>query len=176
MSYTSETRILGVPLIDIRVGRAASPSRGVARAWIAVGDVAFGILFAAGGVSVGGVAIGGCSFGTIALGGLAVGGVSLGGGSFAMLLAVGGMAASLHSAAGGLAIARLYAVGGNAIARHANDKAASGFLEFPAVFGNLLEGFSSSSPLIHLCWVFPAIALLAGRRNDDDDTPYGGDR
>lgn len=104
-----------------------------AKGWIAIGDRAHGILFAAGGVAVGAISLGGVSFGLISIGGLSIGAISLGGialgiyaggGGAIGYVAVGGGAVALHAAFGGLAIARDYAFGALAIAAHANDAAA----------------------------------------------------
>jgi hypothetical protein len=125
MNYTSAARLLGLPLVDIRVGVPSRPgaSRSVARGWIAVGDLAFGGLISLGGVAVGGIAIGGLAVGLLALGGAAFG-----------VWSVGGAAFGLHAALGGFAAAFSYAQGGFAIARHANDTAATTFFATRDVF------------------------------------------
>ena len=144
-SWTSPTRFLGLPLVDIQmlVSGINGPPAGhpaVARGWIAIGDRAWGILFAAGGIARGGVAVGGVCVGVVALGGLGCGVLSLGGlvigglavgGVAAGWDAVGGLAAGWHSAVGGVAfawhaamggfaMAGEFAVGGEAIARESN--------------------------------------------------------
>jgi len=158
--YRSRSTLLGLPLVDVNVrdpmmpGPAHEPGRGTARGWIAVGDVAHGVLFAAGGrargfiavggrtvgvISLGGVAVGLIAIGGVALGALALGGVGIGviglgglgvgwqaagGGAVAWDLAAGGGAAAVHAAFGGAAVARDFAVGGAAWAEHVNDEAA----------------------------------------------------
>jgi hypothetical protein len=125
VEYRSTLAPLGLPLVHVAIGRGEGGvyRRGVARGWIAVGDVAFGVLVALGGVSVGGVALGGLGVGAVALGGLALGAFAVGGLAIG-LFAVGGAAFALVGALGGLAIARDTAFGGLAIAEHANDDAA----------------------------------------------------
>jgi hypothetical protein len=121
MEYRSALAPLGVPLVHVAIG--GPRGRGIARGWIAIGDVAFGVVAALGGLAVGGVALGGLGVGAIALGGLAVGGLATGGLAVGVL-AVGGGAIGLVGALGGLAVARDVAVGGVAIAAHANDAVA----------------------------------------------------
>ncbi len=151
MDYKSHATLLGLPLVHIANARLVDGrlQRGVARGWIAIGDISYGVLVALGGVAVGGSALGGISVGLIALGGLgmgllclgglalggyAVGGLALGivavgGGAIAVYDAEGGLAVAGHAARGGMAIARDYAVGGHAEAAHANDQAARQHLE-----------------------------------------------
>jgi hypothetical protein len=119
--YTSRLRFLGVPLIDIQfndIGAPASvnPQSGKAFGWIALGDRATGLLFAAGGISKGLVALGGLAFGGIAVGGVAVGAIAIGGVALGAL-ALGGAALG-YDAAGGLAVAWHAASGGGALAYH----------------------------------------------------------
>jgi hypothetical protein len=148
MAYQSTLRLLGLPLVHVAPGRLENGAhvRGVARGWIAVGDVAFGVLFAAGGFAVGGVGIGGValgvlslgglSVGLLALGGLAIGGVAAGGGgALAWWTAFGGGAIAVWGAMGGLAVAQKFAIGGLAIAPHANDAAARQFFAEKAIPG-----------------------------------------
>jgi hypothetical protein len=118
MAYQSTLRLLGLPLVHVAPGRLENGAhvRGVARGWIAVGDVAFGVLFAAGGFAVGGVAAGG-------------------GGALAWWTAFGGGAIAVWGAMGGLAVAQKFAIGGLAIAPHANDAAARQFFAEKAIPG-----------------------------------------
>jgi hypothetical protein len=127
VAYTSRARWLGLPLIDVRFGGPGG-RRGVARGWIAVGDVAFGPLLALGGLAVGGVALGGGAVGALAFGGVTLGVLALGGLALGWL-ALGGAAFALRAAEGGLAVASAYALGGAARAPHANDAAATAYLE-----------------------------------------------
>jgi RNA polymerase sigma factor (sigma-70 family) len=136
--YKSKLTLLGLPLIHMRSGKLPGQPHLPARGWIAMGDRAFGILFAGGGLAVGGiamgglaigpVAIGGLTFGALALGGLAIGALALGGGAIG-LVSAGGFALAWFGAEGGMAIASNFAVGGMAIAAHANDPAAFEFFK-----------------------------------------------
>lgn len=134
--YTSRWRLFGLPLIDIQFadvfgspGRSPTGSpqacagQGQACGWIAVGDRATGVLFAAGGVAKGLIAMGGLAIGGIAVGGGAVGVLAIGGGAVGGLAfgglavgyqSVGGLAVAWHVATGGGAVARYLAVGGGA--------------------------------------------------------------
>ncbi len=136
--YTSHWKLFGVPLLDIQFNDAFangknSPANGRhAFGWIAVGDRATGLLFAAGGMAKGLIAIGGLAMGGVAFGGCAVGGLAIGGGALGWLAfgggaigyeAVGGLAIAWYSASGGAAVAYHLAVGGGALA---NDFAVGG--------------------------------------------------
>jgi len=125
MQYQSRARLLGLPLVHVATGtlEGGRYRRGVARGWIALGDVAFGLLFSAGGVAIGGISVGGAAVGLISLGGASLGALALGGLAVGVV-AVGGGAFALWGAIGGLALAGEYALGGLAIAPHANDDAA----------------------------------------------------
>lgn len=126
-NYTSSFKLLGIPLIDIHMNthhlnnepEGVSPRRTPRSAygWIAIGDVAYGIIFAFGGRAFGAIALGGMTCGILSLGGIAVGLISLGGIAFGGI-AIGGLAIG-YQAAGGGAIAYDVAVGGGALAWHA---------------------------------------------------------
>jgi hypothetical protein len=109
--------LLGLPLVHVALSSVVDGQfrRGVATGWIAIGDVAFGILLAVGGVAVGGVSFGGIAVGVLPIGGLALGVLALGGVALG-IVAVGGAAVAWHAAIGGLAVASHYAAGGVAIA------------------------------------------------------------
>ena len=134
--YRTKTKFLGLPLIHCRSGKVNGQPHQPAVGWIAIGDKAYGILFAGGGIAVGGIAMGGASLGVVSLGGaclgfvafggLAIGGLAIGGVALGML-AMGGLAAGIFAAQGGLALAQQFALGGEAIALHANDGAARQF-------------------------------------------------
>lgn len=129
MEYKSSTTLLGMPLVHVAIGAGQGPGpRGIAKGWIAVGDVAFGVLFAAGGVAFGGLAIGGLGVGGLALGGASIGLWSVGGLALG-LVALGGAAIAVSGAVGGVALAIEHAMGGLAIAAHSNDAAAKAYFE-----------------------------------------------
>lgn len=130
MEYRTRATFLGLPLIHVATGSLVDGRyrRGVARGWIAVGDLSCGVLVSLGGVAVGGVAVGGVSLGVVSIAGLALGVCAIGGGAIG-IVACGGGALGLVAALGGLAVARDYALGGMAIAEHANDPAARELFE-----------------------------------------------
>ena len=130
MNYKSSTRLLGLPLVHIATGppEGSTRVRGIAKGWIAVGDIAFGIVFAFGGLAVGALSVGGLSIGVLAVGGLstgilAVGDLSTGiltfGGLALAAFAVGSGAIAVWAANGGLAVADEYTLGGPAIGSNA---------------------------------------------------------
>ena len=126
MHYKSTVTLLGLPLLHIAVGGGPGTSpRGIARGWVAVGDISFGIVLSVGGVALGaGLTLGGVGVGLICVSGLSIGLLLALGGLAIGYVACGGAAIALKAAFGGLAIARDYALGGAAFARHANDAAA----------------------------------------------------
>jgi len=158
--YRSSWTFLGLPLVHVRTGnREGEPPR-PATGWIALGDRAYGILFAAGGVAVGGISMGGAAVGVVAMGGvaagvLAIGGIALGGlalgGGAVGLVAAGGAATAWLGAEGGLAIAREFALGGAALARHANDSEARAFFaDYPWMD---LTRAGNRNWFFTLCWL-----------------------
>jgi hypothetical protein len=156
MHYVSRTRLLGLPLLEVHTGQIVDGQlrRGVARAWIAIGDVACGVLFAAGGIAIGGFSFGGLALGALSVGGLALGGLAVGGAA-AGLWALGGAAFGLHAALGGLAVAGAWAQGGAAVAAHANDAAAQAWFAEHAFF-RVVEGALAWS------WLLVALPTLLG--------------
>jgi len=119
VEYRSNRIVLGLPLIRVATGTTAGGvyRRRVATGWVAVGDVAVGLLFSCGGVAFGGISVGGVSLGVLSLGGLAFGAAAFGGLAVGVL-ALGGAAFAWYAALGGLAVAHDYAVGGAAFAQH----------------------------------------------------------
>jgi hypothetical protein len=87
----STRELFGLPLWEIAKGPDPlhGERRGHARAWLAVGDVADGLV-ALGGISRGVIAVGGISFGVFSLGGIAIG----------LAAGMGGIAAAPFAAAG----------------------------------------------------------------------------
>lgn len=139
--YRSRATLLGLPLVHWRgFGNVRRPGEKVQPAvgWIAIGEKAYGILYASGGIAVGGIAtgglsigllsFGGCSIGLLALGGFALGALALGGGAVG-LVASGGMALGWHAALGGMAGAHEIACGEAALAKHINDGVARAFFQ-----------------------------------------------
>jgi hypothetical protein len=130
MDYKTKYKIFGLPFIHITSGKLVDGhyKRGIAKGWIAIGDISFGVIFSVGAVAFGGIAIGGLSIGLLSLAGLALGVFSLGGGAIG-IVACGGGAIAWHAAVGGLGVAHEYAEGGLAIANHANDLIARDYFE-----------------------------------------------
>ena len=149
--YRSRWTLLGLPLVHIRSGRQPHGKRRPALGWIAIGDVAVGILFAAGGVAVGGIGMGGVGIGLIGIGGAALGvvsgaGLAIGGwavGGVAMgWFAFGGCALGWQAAIGGMAVAKHFALGGLGFAEVFNNQAAAEYihsLKFYSVANNALR-------------------------------------
>jgi len=107
MRVISQIRVFGWPLFAIAHGTDPETGQafGVARAVVAVGDVAVGVV-AVGGLAIGVIPVGGVSIGLLGVGGVAIG-----------LAAVGGLAAG-ELALGGLAFGS-HALGAIAVGPHA---------------------------------------------------------
>jgi hypothetical protein len=143
--FESQLRLLGLPLVSIRFNGVVGDSRErrAAVGWIAVGDKAYGILFACGPIAVGAISFGaaavgilpfaGLAIGVLPMGGAAVGWFANGGLAFGML-AFGGCAVAWRAAFGGLAVARDMAFGGLAVAENANNAVAKEFVEHHVFF------------------------------------------
>jgi len=157
MDYESPARLLGLPLIHIATGQQVDGGyrRGTAKGWIAVGDLAIGVLFGAGGIATGAISVGGIAAGGFALGGLAMGLAAVGG-LAGGLLAVGGAALGGSGALGGLAIAGEFAQGGVALAFHANDLSA-------AEYFNGHPFFRSAPLLMQTVMGVVALSFVIGR-------------
>lgn len=171
--YRSRWALLGLPLVHVRFGRNPEEKVRPAAGWIAIGDVAAGVLFAAGGVAVGGISVGGVTLGVIssggaALGALAIGGLAIGfaaiGGTALGWMALGGAALGWHAAMGGLASAQHMAVGGVAHALHANDAVAKAYVEAHPFFHWAQQALHHSSWLLLLGLAPIIISLVAARR------------
>lgn len=135
MNYKSSASFLGLPLVHIAIGPSENKSavRGIAKGWIAIGDIAFGVLFAMGGVALGGFCVGGLSAGILAIAGLSIGIWSIGGLALGVF-AIGGGAIALWAAQGGLAVANEYALGGMAIGPNANNEIAQAYFDSSEFF------------------------------------------
>jgi RNA polymerase sigma factor (sigma-70 family) len=153
--YRSKLSLLGLPLVHIRI--RGGLERGPVKAWIAAGDAAIGVIVAFGAVAIAPISFGGLSMGLLTLGGFAVGLVPFGGFSFGPWAlggfavgwqAFGGCAVGWLAAEGGVAVARDFAVGGVALARHANNDAATAFIQNSAFFHNALV------VMRHVHWIY----------------------
>ena len=167
MNYKTGATLLGLPLVHITFGRREGDQyvRGIARGWIAIGDVSFGILLSVGGVALGGISIGGLSVGVLSIAGLALG-VYAFGGLAAGLFAIGGGAFALIAADGGLAAAWLFAEGGSAFARNANNAAARDFFQDSLFFswGRVASRFSFLALLLLLLPIMVGLKRRKGER------------
>jgi RNA polymerase sigma factor (sigma-70 family) len=161
--YRTKLELLGLPLVHIRIGDRFAALRKPIKAWIAVGDCAFGGLFAFGGVaiapfSIGGLAIGLVPFGGMVAGIFALGGLGLGvwayGGIAVGWQAFGGCAIAWKAAFGGLSFAHDFAIGGAAHAAQANNPIAEQFIRAQFFFRVALV-MVRYSILTNLIWVVP---------------------
>jgi hypothetical protein len=171
--YRSPRTFLGLPLLHVRFNCVRDGKTLPAKGWIALGDRAYGILVAFGGIAVGGiscgalavgvVALGGTGIGLFAFGGLAVGFAAMGGAAVGYV-AFGGGAIGWLGASGGAVWARHFAAGGGAIAQHANDRLAQAFMHDNAFFRN---GWTLFYILIVISWLLPpALSLYFKRKLD----------
>lgn len=160
MRYTSSARFLGLPLFEFVLAEPGGSRqfKPVAKAWVAVGDIALSPLLAIGGLAFGSVAIGGLAMGGFALGGAAIGVLSLGGFS-AGGWAVGGMALGIKSALGGFAASPGFALGGAAYGPQANSPAAREFFAHAPVW------LVPSGRFFLLFLPFTLLPWLANRRD-----------
>jgi MFS family permease len=134
LEYRSPVRLLGLPLVHVRLSTPPGEPVLPAVGWVAIGDRAIGVLFAFGGLAVGAISFGGLALGLLTLGGIAAGLFAMGGivvgwtamGGVAVgVVAAGGNAFGWTAADGGvIAVARDFARGTHAAARHVNDDAA----------------------------------------------------
>jgi hypothetical protein len=160
MDYQTSARLFGLPLVHVATGRLVDGvfRRGIAKGWVAIGDVALGVVFGFGGVSVGAVSVGGLAVGALPLGGLALGLAAIGGMAVGAL-AVGGGAFGWWGASGGLAVAHDFAQGGSAVARHANDEMAGDYFAGHLFFGTATWLLDHALLLVFV----PLVAVLVVR-------------
>jgi RNA polymerase sigma factor (sigma-70 family) len=162
--FISRARWLGLPLLHIRYRLQGNGPIAPAKGWIAIGNVAYGAVFACGGLTVAPISCGILSLGLVSLGGFASGGFAFGfvalgfygmGGMAVGFLAYGGSALGWMAALGNVAIARDFAQGGAAttLAAHANDVAAR-----HAMAG--LFFFRHSQSLLSVCLALAWMPLL----------------
>ena len=171
--YRSRWTFLGLPLMHIRMECMKDGKTLPAIGWIAIGNLAYGVLFAGGGVAVGAISIGGAAVGLVAIGGGALGllsfaGVAMGfwanGGAALGYLASGGGAMGWLAAHGGAAVAHSFAVGGSAAAEHANDEAARAFMQHNVFFQYSERFMRHAELLIWLPMTLVVWQLLSLRR------------
>jgi RNA polymerase sigma factor (sigma-70 family) len=181
--YRSQTELLGLPLVHIRIGGRFTGKSKFVRAWVAAGDGALGLVFAFGGiavapVSMGGLAIGllpfgGCAIGLLVLGGIAIGGWSYGGLALGWQ-AFGGCAIAWNAALGGCAIAHEVALGGFAYALQANNEMAKQFMEANQFF-RIAESLAPYVNWLNVIWVVPMLVwwrVIKRAKAAGGATPY----
>jgi RNA polymerase sigma factor (sigma-70 family) len=161
--HISEHRLLGLPLYHIRLGRGVEPQ--VVKAWIAIGDVAFGGIFAFGSIAVAPISLGGWAIGLLPFGGCAMGLVAIGGfalGWYALgaigagWLSFSAAAMAWKAAMGGVAVAHDYALGGYAQAFEANTKIAKEFITHHTFF-RTAQAMLPYLPWANLLWIAPLL-------------------
>ena len=158
LEYCTAARFLGLPLLHVRFGGPPATRWRPVKAWIALGDVAFGGLFAFGGVAIAPMCVGGMALGVAVFGGFAAGVLTYGGfglgiwavGGFVMgWWAIGGCAIAWTASLGGIGIAREFAEGGIAVALHANDAAANTYIAS--------SGFFRAAFVLVTTWLWPTM-------------------
>ena len=171
--YRSRATLLGLPLVHIRMECIDNGKTLPAAGWIAVGNLAYGALFALGGLAVGPISVGGAAVGLLAIGGGALGVLSFAGVALGYL-ASGGGALGWLAASGGAAVAHDFAIGGSAFAAHANDAAAKVFAQNNTFLRDAAWLSRHAMVLVWLPMMLIAWQLLSLRRNPDRDGDAGG--
>ncbi len=139
--YRSRFKLLGLPIIHIRIGDRFAILNTPVKAWIAVGNSAVGGLFACGTLAIAPVSLGSLSVGVVSLGGLSVGIFVVGGIALGVWAIFGGVliagwqafggcvTLAWRAAAGDFALAHDFALGRFAFAKQANNDQAKQFIE-----------------------------------------------
>jgi hypothetical protein len=167
--FCSDVKLLGLPLVHIRIGDRFAALRRPVRAWIAVGHTAIGGLFALGAGAIGPISIGGLSVGLISLGGLALGGVALGGIAAGVWPLFGGLlvgwqafngclAVGWSAAVGLFALAHDFALGTFAHAAEANNEIARHYI-LPNPFFRCAEFIIRHWLWLNLFWIVPFFVM-----------------
>ncbi len=173
VEYRSRWSFLGLPLVHVQLEHKQGNKTLPAKGWIAIGNQAYGGLFAAGGLAVAPISMGGFAVGLVALGGGAVGllsfaGLALGvwaaGGAAVGYEAFGGGALAWHAAVGGMAVAREFALGGAAFAQHANDEIARAFVQANGFFAQAEAWMKHGSLLIWMPMLLVVWQVLRARK------------
>lgn len=171
--YQSRARFLGLPVLAISQGPDSGRGEhiGIARGWIAIGDIAVGGFVGIGGIALAPVSLAGVGLGLFSVGGLALGALAFGGASFGAIsvgglafgweLAVGGLAFAHEIAFGGISVAREIALGGLAFALDANSATAWRSVQENALASVFLRWLPYASFLSLLA--LPSLALALRR-------------
>ena len=164
LEYRSHATFLGLPLVHIRIGDRFDMLQKPVKAWIAMGNIAIGGLFAFGGIAVAPFAIGFCGIGLIPFSGIAIGlipigGIALGGWTYGGLAigwqSLGCFAIALNTAAGNIAIARDYAMGHIAVATHVNGAIPDLKSLLPSWYSSGGEFLQRYSLWMNFLWITP---------------------
>jgi RNA polymerase sigma factor (sigma-70 family) len=164
--FCSRLKLLGLPLVHVRIGDRFDVLRKPVTAWIAVGNYAVGGLLAFGGIAVAPFCVGGLTIGLLPFGGLALGIMPLGGIALGVLAfggvvvgwqAIGGFALAWKAAVGGLAIAHDFALGGIAHAAQANNDIAQQFTNSNWFF-RIVQAVNRHWVWMNFIWIAPLFA------------------
>lgn len=162
--YRSQGELWGWPLVHVRIG--CKNTRPI-RAWFAVGEVAWGRLFAYGNIAIapfscGWIAVGLLPLGSCALGLLSLGGFSIGVWAFGAVAVgwqgFGAGAIAWNGAAGWIAVARQFASGNIAFGSQTNTEAVEQTLR-DSFFLNNAWFLLRYLAVLMLIWVIPTFYL-----------------
>jgi RNA polymerase sigma factor (sigma-70 family) len=163
--YRSRFSLFGLPAVHIRIGDRFDVLKKPVTAWIAVGNLAMGGLFAFGGIAVAPFSIGLCAvgllpFGAVAFGLLVLGGFGVGVWTFGALAigwqAFGCCAVAWNVAVGGVVLAHNFALGGIAHAAQANNAIARQFIG-TNLFFHCAQIIGRYCVWLNLLWVVPVV-------------------
>lgn len=175
--FCTETKLLGLPLMHIRIGGRFNLLKPPVKAWIAIGDRALGGLFAMGAwaiapVSFGGFAVGVLSFGALGIGVVALGGIALGVWPLFGGLGIGWQAfnecyaVGWNASVGLFALAHDHGLGRFVHAAQANTDIARQAI-FPNPFFRGAEFVSRHWQWLNLFWIIPfSILWLVTRKHN----------
>jgi len=161
--FCTRIKFLGLPLVHICIGDRFDVLKKPVKAWIALGNIAFGGLFAFGGVAIAPLSIGGLSIGFLPIGGFTLGVVAIGGLAFGGWTAgaiavgwqaVGAIAVGWQAAAGTFALAHDFAGGTIAHALQVNNAAAKNFFATDN-FLRCIETLNRHWFWFNLLWITP---------------------
>jgi len=174
--FRTAASFLGLPLVHIRIGDRFSILRPPVKAWIAIGDCAFGGLFAFGGVAVAPFGIGGLVFGLVPFGGLVaglfpIGALALGicslGGIAIGWQAAGAVAIAWDAAVANISFAHSFGLGDIVTAAQANTESARSVISH-GVFFQIVDAVNRHYFWVNLLWIVPLLVqwqLITRRRS-----------
>jgi RNA polymerase sigma factor (sigma-70 family) len=176
--FCSRTKLFGLPLVHICIGDRFDVLKKPVKAWIALGNCAFGGLFAFGAVAVAPFSIGGLAVGLLPIGGITLGIVPLGALAFGVWASgaiavgwqsVGACAIGWNAAIGTFALAHDFALGQVAYAVQANSDLARQFVA-SNLFFRFIQAVDRHWFLFNLLWVTPLFVqwrLIARKRRQE---------